>query len=61
MTAKPGTPAVKVATAAAVGANGRTLVLTPRTPLAAGRYVVAWHAVSTDTHRVTGRYAFTVR
>lgn len=44
-----------------VGADRRTLVLTPATPLMAGRYRLDWHAVSTDTHRVTGSYAFTVR
>jgi methionine-rich copper-binding protein CopC len=53
--------AVKVASAAAVGADGRTLVITPKSPLRAGRYGVAWHAVSVDTHRVAGSYAFAVK
>lgn len=53
--------AVKIAAVAAIGTDRRTLVLTPKSPLRAGRYTVAWHAVSTDTHRVTGSFAFTVR
>ena len=30
-------------------------------PLAPGRYRVSWHAVSVDTHRTEGAYAFTVK
>lgn len=30
-------------------------------PLSAGRYRVAWHAVSLDTHRTEGSYSFTVK
>jgi methionine-rich copper-binding protein CopC len=30
-------------------------------PLAAGRYRVAWRAVSVDTHRTEGAYSFTVK
>ncbi len=52
---------IKVASAAALGADGRTLVITPKSPLGAGRYSVAWHAVSVDTHRVAGNYAFAVK
>ena len=49
---------------AAVPAENATvgrLILRPAAPLSSGTYVVAWHAVSTDTHRVAGRYSFTVR
>ena len=52
---------MKVTAAAAVGGDGRTLVVTPKAPLAAGRYSVAWHVVSADTHRVTGNIAFAVK
>lgn len=52
---------MKVAGTVAVGADGRTLVVTPTSPLAAGRYSVAWHVVSTDTHKVAGNYAFAVK
>lgn len=52
---------VKVASTAAVAADGRTLVVRPRAPLGAGRYSVAWHVVSADTHRITGNYAFAVK
>jgi methionine-rich copper-binding protein CopC len=39
----------------------KTLILTLKAPLTAGKYTVAWHAVSTDTHRLTGTYTFTVK
>ena len=52
---------LKIASTAAVAADGRTLVLTPKSPLGAGRYSVAWHVVSVDTHRVAGNYAFAVK
>lgn len=29
--------------------------------LAPGRYIVVWRAVSTDTHRVAGKFDFTVK
>ncbi len=44
-----------------VGADGSTLVLTPAKPLMAGTYRIDWHVVSSDTHRITGQQAFTVR
>ena len=52
---------LKVATAAAVAADGRTLIITPKSPLSAGNYSVVWHVVSSDTHRITGNYAFAVK
>ena len=63
MTAHRGTahPPMKVATAAGVAEDGRTLVVTPKGPLAPGRYSVAWHVVSGDTHRVAGNFAFAVK
>ncbi len=39
----------------------RTLVATVNRPLAPGGYVVRWHAVSADTHRLQGVYSFRVR
>ncbi|MEI7932732.1 MAG: copper homeostasis periplasmic binding protein CopC, partial [Alphaproteobacteria bacterium] len=42
-------------------ADHKTLILTLDAPLGAGTYKVAWHAVSTDTHRETGTFTFTVR
>lgn len=41
-------------------ANSKVLVTPLAAALSPGRYEVAWRAVSTDTHRVTGHYAFTV-
>jgi methionine-rich copper-binding protein CopC len=36
------------------------LVVAIQARLPAGKYNVAWHAVSVDTHRVSGNYAFRV-
>ena len=44
-----------------VAADGKTLVAVFPRPLPAGTYKLDWHAVSTDTHRITGTLAFTVR
>jgi copper resistance protein C len=38
----------------------KQLVVPLPSPLTAGRYKVAWHAVSEDTHRVKGEYSFEV-
>lgn len=44
-----------------VGKDGKTFVATLDKPLAAGHYSLNWHVVSTDTHRVAGKLAFTVK
>jgi len=65
MTGTPGKPShqpVKVADfKAALAADGKALVLARAKPLPAGTYRVAWHAVSVDTHRVAGAFAFSVK
>lgn len=61
MAAMPGMPEMKIASIAALAANSRTLIVTPKAPLHSGRYSVAWHVVSTDTHKVAGSYAFAVK
>ena len=41
--------------------NDNTKLVVPvQARLTAGTYNVAWHAVSVDTHRVSGRYSFKV-
>jgi len=40
--------------------KARTITLTAARPLAAGTYRVDWHAVTDDSHRITGKYTFTV-
>lgn len=52
----------KVATGPATtdAADPKRLVVPLASPLAPGRYSVEWHAVSDDTHRVKGRYFFTI-
>lgn len=61
MAAMPGMSAKKMASATAVAADGKMLVVTPKARLARGRYIVGWRVVSSDTHKVTGRYAFAVK
>lgn len=41
--------------------DGKTLIGHTKAPLVAGTYRLAWHAVSTDTHRVAGSYSFKVK
>lgn len=42
-------------------ADDATLVVSLSAPLAPGRYEVAWHVVSVDTHKTQGHYGFTVK
>ncbi|WP_347912132.1 copper homeostasis periplasmic binding protein CopC [Pseudomonas grandcourensis] len=56
---REGTPvAVKALTTE--GSDKKTLIVTPAAPLTAGAYKVEWHAVSVDTHKSEGAYAFKV-
>lgn len=42
--------------------SGKSLIVTPKQPLAAGAYKVAWHVVASDDgHRTTGTFSFTVK
>jgi methionine-rich copper-binding protein CopC len=61
MAAMPGMGAKKMASATAVADDGKMLVVTPKARLARGRYIVEWRVVSSDTHKVAGRYAFAVK
>ena len=61
MAAMPGMGAMKMASATAVAADGKTLVVTPKARLARGRYIVDGRVVSSDTHKVAGRTAFAVK
>jgi methionine-rich copper-binding protein CopC len=44
-----------------VSDDGKALIATFGRPLMAGSYSVQWHVVSSDTHRISGTLAFTVR
>jgi methionine-rich copper-binding protein CopC len=65
MTGMPGmashAPMAMGALPATVGADGKTLILTPKAPLKPGAYTVNWHAVAGDSHRVSGTVAFKVK
>lgn len=45
----------------AIGVDGMSLVAPIGRPLAAGTYLVAWHAVTSDGERKNGTFSFTVR
>ena len=51
----------KAAIRTEVSQDGKTITGTLARPLTAGAYVVNWRIASTDGHRMTGRYDFTVR
>lgn len=45
----------------AVGADGKSLIVTPKPPLPTGDYKLNWHAVAGDGHRIEGSYVFKVK
>lgn len=51
---------MKMPAKAALGADGKTLVVTLPKALPRGSYKLSYHVVSTDTHRVEGSYSFKV-
>ena len=46
---------------ATLGRDGKSILMTRVKALTPGNYVVAWHAVSIDTHRVQGTLGFRVK
>ena len=50
----------KVAVRVSVAEDGKTLTGTLARPLAAGAYRVDWRIASSDGHRMTGSYTFSV-
>lgn len=50
-----------VATKVSVAKDRVTMTVTPTEPLTPGAYTVSWHAITADTHRMEGKYNFTVR
>lgn len=51
----------KVAVQTSVAEDGKTLNGTLAGPLAAGTYRIDWRIASSDGHRMTGSYTFSVR
>ncbi|WP_298098888.1 copper homeostasis periplasmic binding protein CopC [Brevundimonas sp.] len=51
----------KIAAETSFGEDGKTLAGTLARPLAAGVYRIDWRIASSDGHRMTGSYTFTVR
>ena len=42
-------------------ADKKAMIVTLKSPLTAGTYKLAWHAVAGDTHRSQGSYNFTIK
>ncbi|GAB3090849.1 copper resistance system chaperone CopC [Bordetella muralis] len=64
MTGMPGMPGhgeMKINANVSGAGDGKTMTITPNSPLAAGNYRVDWRAVSSDTHPVTGQITFEVK
>ena len=65
MTGMPGManhPDIKMpGVVAAIGTDGKSLILTSAKPLPAGTYRIDWVIVGADTHRITGTHAFAVK
>ena len=57
---KDGKP-IDVGEAMPMGTDGKMLMAMPKTPLAAGRYTVKWHATGTDAKPIQGEFSFTVQ
>jgi len=53
----------KINTGAATiaGADKKQLVIPMSAPLPQGNYTITWHVVGADSHRLQGRYSFTVK
>lgn len=51
----------KVPLQTSVAEDGKTLTGTLASPLVAGAYRIDWRIASSDGHRMTGSYTFTVR
>lgn len=49
------------AVAASSKASGKAIDVTPKSALPPGGYMVMWHVVSADGHRMKGQYNFTVK
>jgi len=57
----PAKAAVATGDAALGAGDDTTLVVPVSDTLAPGSYAVAWHALSTDGHKTSGTYKFTVK
>ena len=53
--------AVSLQPATLAPGDATVLIVPLATPLPRGAYGVDWHALSTDGHKTTGHYAFTVK
>lgn len=52
---------MKIAATSQLGKDGKSVTLTPKRTLSAGKYKVVWTAAGADMHKMTGNYSFTVK
>ena len=52
---------MKIAATSQLGKDGKSVTLTPKRALSAGKYMVSWTAAGADMHKMAGNYSFTVK
>ena len=52
---------MKIAVTSQLGKDGKSVTLTPKRALSAGKYNVVWTAAGADMHKMNGEYSFTVK
>ncbi len=52
---------MKIAATSQLGKDGKSVTLTPKRALSAGKYKVSWTAAGADMHKMAGNYSFTVK
>lgn len=52
---------VKIAATSQLGKDGKSVTLTPKRALSAGKYKVSWSAAGADMHKMAGSFSFSVK
>lgn len=52
---------MKIAATSGLGKDGKSVTLTPKRALSAGKYKVVWTAAGADMHNMAGNFSFTVK
>jgi copper resistance protein C len=52
---------MKIAATSQVGKDGKSVTLTPKRALSAGKYKVNWSAAGADMHKMAGSFSFSVK
>lgn len=52
---------MKISATSQLGKDAKSVTLTPKRALSAGKYKIVWSAAGADMHKMTGNYSFTVK